>query len=343
MPYNYKIKPTDNPLTENELYFGRLVCLDDVDENPNNVGTLEDSRKIPGAIGVYTAIINGERRYFGVNGIEIPETQTSTPILYGVVYDNDSSSDLDPEESTTITRGTGKVSLVNMTPKDYFACNALNAIMSKMDNLLSLDNGTIGNIAAMCYKIAQAMANEAYNARQNNETSSTSGDYVDVDPTELQDNKERVLYNISESLKEALNKGFAIKGETVPAGGTPTPVQTKVIEVTNIKKLEEITNIKKLDEITDVKKVTEVTNIKKLDEITNIKTIDELTEVTTIGEITEVKTIDELTNIKTIDEVTDIKVIDEVTDVSGLTISGTPNVKIANTTSDPVNTKEVST
>ena len=61
----------------------------------------------------------------------------------------------------------------------------------------------IATLAAKSYKIAQAMAKEAYGSRQNDKKSSEASgtDYVNVNKTSLQTNTERILYNLNESIK----------------------------------------------------------------------------------------------------------------------------------------------
>lgn len=232
--YNYNIKATTLPLTFNELYEGRLVCFNDVAINPNNVGTLELSKNVPGAVGKWTAIINGVRYFFNANGAKVEDTITgaTTPILYGV----EAKTDIDPTIKTSTTRTDslppGKsptVSLLTMTPKDYFACHALTALLQRVENPLGMDDGNITLIAAKSYKIAQAMAVEAYGSRENNDASSTEEgtDYVDVDSNNLTNDTDRLLYNINESIKANTksNKETGIKISNIDKvnfDGTPT-------------------------------------------------------------------------------------------------------------------------
>lgn len=236
--YSYKIVPTANPLSGEQLYAGRTVCYSDLTTNPNNVGILEDSRSIPGSKGVWTAVINGVREYFNIIGAKIENNVVgTTPVLYGVLSDGD----IDPTLSNASTRSStvpgesNTVSITYMLPKDYFAAEALNALIIKHPAPLSMDDGTIALIAAKAYKIAAAMAKEAYGSRENDPSSSQSGDYVNVNPTSLQTNTERILYNVSESLKTGIKISNINK---VDFDGTPDirisnttsdPVNTKEV------------------------------------------------------------------------------------------------------------------
>ena len=246
--YNYNVKPTTLPLTFNELYEGRLVCFNDVDTNPNNVGTLEPSKNVPGAVGRWTSLINGVRYCFDANGAIVNDniTEATTPILYGVEYNDP----IIPEQSgtrsrpTTDERKSDVVSLKTMTPKDYFACHALTAIIQRTDKPLSIDDGTIALIAAKCYKIAQAMAIEAYESRENNDASSieTETDYIDIDGDTLTNDTDRLLYNINESIKEntrAVKEEGVIIRTTEDTGpisiATTEPIETEVSNIDKVK------------------------------------------------------------------------------------------------------------
>lgn len=228
MSYSYKIIPTTDPLDKSQLYEGLLVCFSNVQSNPNNTGILEKRKDTGGAFIGWTAVINGVKHNFDVYGYD---TSDNTVRLYGVLSDGE----IDP--TRTITRGrdasaadeSNTVSLTYMTPKDYFACEALNALIQRVDNPLAMSDGTIATIAAKSYKIAQAMAEEAYESRQNDKKSEDESGtaYVEVDETSLQNNTERILYNINESIKANTksNKETGIKVsniDKVKFDGTPT-------------------------------------------------------------------------------------------------------------------------
>lgn len=218
MPYNYKVEPTANPLTADKLYEGLMVCFSDVTTNPNRVGILEKTTTTINSVRYpWAATIDSVRYEFDRDGC-LPGT--TTPVLYGVVSDGS----LDPTTDTYESRAGGqgesdKVSLKTMYPKDYFACHALNALIQTLDNPLAINDGTIALLAAKSYKIAQAMAKEAYESRENDAASEEqSGEsYVEVDETTLQTNTERILYNINESLKasnDLIDAGVKVKGNS---------------------------------------------------------------------------------------------------------------------------------
>lgn len=202
MAYNYNIKATTNPLSKNQLYEGLLVCFSDVQNNPNNTGILEKRKDTGGAPIGWTTVINGVKHNFDLYGYDISD---NTIRLYGVI----SEGNIDPTKDTFDTRAPSAedesniVSITYMTPKDYFACEALNSLIQRIDNPLAMSDGVIATLAAKSYKIAQAMAKEAYGSRQNDKKSSEASgtDYVNVNKTSLQTNTERILYNLNESIK----------------------------------------------------------------------------------------------------------------------------------------------
>ena len=59
----YNVTHTNNPLTENELYEGRMVCFANVDTNPNNTGILESIRRISGSDSYWNLAEEYEAKY----------------------------------------------------------------------------------------------------------------------------------------------------------------------------------------------------------------------------------------------------------------------------------------
>lgn len=202
MAYNYNVTATANPLSKNQLYEGLLVCFSNVQNNPNNTGILEKRKDTGGAPVGWTTVINGVKHDFDLYGYDI---NNNTIRLYGVI----SNGDIDPTQATSSVRSasaedeSNTVSITYMTPKDYFACEALNSLIQRIDNPLAMSDGMIATLAAKSYKIAQAMAKEAYGSRQNDKksTEESGTDYVNVNKTSLQTNTERILYNLNESIK----------------------------------------------------------------------------------------------------------------------------------------------
>lgn len=245
MAYNYNVTATANPLSKNQLYEGLLICFSNVQSNPNNTGILEKRKDTGGALVGWTAVINGVKHDFDLYGYDIND---NTIRLYGVLSDGA----IDPTQTTARTRTasaedeSNTVSITSMTPKDYFACEALNSLIQRIDNPLAMSDGMIAVLAAKSYKIAQAMAKEAYGSRQNDKKSSDEQgtSYVNVDESTLQTNTERILYNINESIKANTksNKDTGIKVsniDKVKFDGTPTvkldaTSEVKVTQLPNV-------------------------------------------------------------------------------------------------------------
>ena len=238
MAYNYNITRTQDVLSPTELAVGKFVCYIENPEpnnhaiSPNTVGVLEDAKTIAGGKGNWSAVINGVREFFDIRGIRLVNNKfDGTSHLYGVITPNEITPEMKNDQTRQIA-GQGlstTVSLTYMLPKDYFACEALNALIQKIDDPLGMSDGTIALLAAKCYKIAQAMAIEAYGSRENDKASTGEAgtDYIVVDKTSLQTNTERILYNINEAIKANTksNKDTGIKInniDKVKFDGTPT-------------------------------------------------------------------------------------------------------------------------
>ena len=150
MAYNYNIKATTNPLSKSQLYEGLLVCFSDVQNNPNNTGILEKRKDTGGAPIGWTTVINGIKHNFDLYGYDIND---NTVRLYGVI----SEGNIDPTKDTFDTRAPSSddesniVSITYMTPKDYFACEALNSLIQRIDNPLAMSDGVIAALAAKSY------------------------------------------------------------------------------------------------------------------------------------------------------------------------------------------------
>lgn len=219
MAYNYNVTATANPLSKNQLYEGLLVCFNNVQNNPNNTGILEKRKDAGGAHIGWTTVINGVKHNFDLYGYDIND---NTVRLYGVI----SKGNINPTKDTFDTRAPSSdnesniVSITYMTPKDYFACEALNALIKRINNPLAMSDGVIAALAAKSYKIAQAMTKEAYGSRQNDKKSSEESgtNYVNVNKTSLQTNTERILYNLNESIKANTN---VLKDTGIKFNGTP--------------------------------------------------------------------------------------------------------------------------
>lgn len=135
------------------------------------------------------------------------------------------------------TRGDGESAetfvMNSLNYKEQVALRALAAIIKHEPNPLGYDDAKIKLLVSTAFRIAVEFQNRAILFRKSEEGGGSSDTQVDVDADSLANNTEKLLYNINESLKN----GVAIKGEKVASGAAATPIQMKVTEVTEIKKI----------------------------------------------------------------------------------------------------------
>lgn len=195
--YYYDIRPTESPLTRNQLYAGRTVCFQGVTTNPNLIGILVDGDK-SGHSAYWRATINNVLYTFDIDGNCLED---SSKVLYGVVTD----VDLEFSESSSITRGSGDdertTTLTSLIPKDQFAIAIIESLLNNVPNVLAIDDATIMALVTKAYKIAQAMLYIATAVRGADNQAEESEDPVPVDEANLTDNVEKILYNLNETLK----------------------------------------------------------------------------------------------------------------------------------------------
>jgi len=141
------------------------------------------------------------------------------------------------------------VNLSTMQPRDYFANQVLGMLIQKMDKPEAVSDAKILFFCRAAYRWANGMMVAAANARYGEYNGGGSSGEIDIKPEELSDNTDKLLYNITQVLK----KGVTVKGTTEQ--GTE-PIQTKVTEVTEVKKISEITEVKNITEVTEIDKVT---------------------------------------------------------------------------------------
>lgn len=135
------------------------------------------------------------------------------------------------------TRGDGESAetfvMNSLNYKEQVALRALAAIIKHEPNPLGYDDAKIKLLVSTAFRVAVEFQNRAILFRKAEEGGGSSDTQVDVDADSLANNTEKLLYNINESLKN----GVAIKGEKVASGAAATPIQMKVTEVTEIKKI----------------------------------------------------------------------------------------------------------
>jgi len=130
--------------------------------------------------------------------------------------------------------GGGSVHISVLEPRDNFAIAALGMIMRTIPYPDQQDDGSILGYCRAAYRWAKGMMQAAADAREAEDTPDPSDDPVPVDPNELQGNTEKILYNISQYMKGAIEDGLPVVGVD---GGDPITV-TGEVEVTNSSPIE---------------------------------------------------------------------------------------------------------
>lgn len=101
------------------------------------------------------------------------------------------------------------VTLTVMEPRDHFAIQVLSAMLVHADHPETFDDATCLSYSTAAYRWAQAMMQAAANSRYGQSTQEQPSE-VDVNPSDLQDNKEKLLYNMSLHLKGLADTGLKI-------------------------------------------------------------------------------------------------------------------------------------
>lgn len=100
------------------------------------------------------------------------------------------------------------VSLTVMEPRDHFAIQVLNAMLVHAEHPETFDDATCLSYSTAAYRWAQAMMQAAANSRLGQSTQEPTE--VDVNPADLQNNTERLLYNVSQHLKAIAEDGLKV-------------------------------------------------------------------------------------------------------------------------------------
>ena len=102
---------------------------------------------------------------------------------------------------TVATRGdAGKEENIDidvLQPREYFAMYALQGILAKVENPLTLDDGQVTLISSMAFKIAQSMMSTAADYRAATKSEETPPSSVDVDINNVTSTTDKLLYNMS--------------------------------------------------------------------------------------------------------------------------------------------------
>ena len=121
---------------------------------------------------------------------------------------------------------------------------ALQGILAKVENPLTLDDGQVTLISSMAFKIAQSMMSTAADYRAATISEETPPESVDVDINNVTSTTDKILYNMNmniSSLKDSLND-IANRGDrvqkvdisAVSVSSVPTYVENMISEPVSI-------------------------------------------------------------------------------------------------------------
>ena len=181
-------------------------------------------------LNIYTVTVDGTGTVRSmspaITGVTVGTTQLK---VVNVTLGNDIGTDVGRTRS-----GGGSVHISVLEPRDSFAIAALGMIMRTVQYPDQQDDGSILGYCRAAYRWAKGMMQAAADARLAEDTPDPSDDPVPVDPNELQGNTEKILYNISQYIKGAIEDGLPVMGVD---GGEPLTV-TGEVEVTNSSPIE---------------------------------------------------------------------------------------------------------
>jgi hypothetical protein len=312
----------------NDALAGKLVGF----QVGSSTSDLSQTGTIKGPGPIYKTYINGYTLKVNANGLvkeSIPSGFHVNETLSMVAVSTTEHLDYGTEYATRHDDSTRMpdVNVVSMEPRDEFAVAALKVIMSKLEHPEAADMQTMISYSQSAYRWANCMMDSAIDARlaakKNQERQGDIEDIV-IDPSGLDNNNDKLLYNISLYLKHAAEKGLPVLNaeEEVTEGG-----QT----VTRKVALETVLN--------DVKKIAGQTIYQGIPVVgagTTSQTVQpvlsKLHQDSEIKKVAEVAKIANCTDLATLLSTNGIKVAAMPT-TTHVTIDGTPNVNVANSPS----------
>ena len=144
----------------------------------------------------YSGQVQKKTYYFNTNGICSDGVATHNLFIVNAT--------IEATKGTTATRGDAEseenIDIDVLQPREYFAMYALQGILAKVDNPLSLDDGQVTLITSMAFKIAQSMMSTAADYRAATQSGETPPASVDVDVNNLTSTTDKILYNMSQDI-----------------------------------------------------------------------------------------------------------------------------------------------
>lgn len=121
-----------------------------------------------------------------------------------------------------------------LQPREYFAMYALQGILAKVENPLTLDDGQVTLISSMAFKIAQSMMSTAADYRAATKSEETPPSSVDVDINNVTSTTDKLLYNMSQSMVGMQESLKNIKDTMSGQEGKAQKVELSAVSVSEV-------------------------------------------------------------------------------------------------------------
>lgn len=121
-----------------------------------------------------------------------------------------------------------------LQPREYFAMYALQGILAKTENPLTLDDGQVTFITSMAFKIAQSMMSTAADYRAATQSGGSFPPSVDVDINNVTSTTDKLLYNMSQSMAGMQENLKDIKDTMAGQEGKAQKVELSAVSVSEV-------------------------------------------------------------------------------------------------------------
>lgn len=160
------------------------------------------------------------------------DDNSSEHLLYKIKEESDYTV------GTAVTRGDGSsketINIDILQPREQFALSAMQGILSKIDNPLSLDEGNISIISEVAFKIAQNMLNVAAKYRAATIEDGGATTPVDIDINNVTSTTDKILFNMSHSILNMQNDIEEIKDTMISEKDKVQKVDINKVSVSEV-------------------------------------------------------------------------------------------------------------
>ena len=178
----------------------------------------------------YSGQVQKKTYYFNTNGICSDGVAAHNLFIVNAT--------IEATKGTTATRGDAEseenIDIDVLQPREYFAMYALQGILAKVDNPLSLDDGQVTLISSMAFKIAQSMMSTAADYRAATQSEETPPSSVDVDINNVTSTTDKLLYNMSQSIAGMQESLKDIKNTISGQEGKAQKVELSAVSISEV-------------------------------------------------------------------------------------------------------------